>query len=183
VARSVFLFDPPERFVVGTVGEPGERAFYLQASEGARVISVAVEKEQASLLAEKITELLEEVSRRHPEFALGAADEPLEDLEPLQQPILEEFRVGALGLGWNAMTNRVVVEAHSAEADEVPEIEDDSDPDSPDCLRVRLTAQVAGTFARRAAAVVSAGRPPCPFCHLPLNPSGHICPRANGYRR
>ncbi|HEY5033265.1 MAG TPA: DUF3090 family protein, partial [Actinomycetes bacterium] len=44
-------------------------------------------------------------------------------------------------------------------------------------------AAVARAFAQRAAAVVGAGRPPCPFCGLPLDPTGHLCPRQNGYRR
>ncbi len=184
--RAIHLYDPPERFVVGTVGEPGERAFYLQATDGVRSTTVAIEKEQAELLSEKVTELLDEVARRHPEFTAEiefAGEGEVEDLDPLETPILEEFRVGALGLGWNAETNKVVIEAHAAGSDSIPDIEDDSDDDAPDCLRVRIDAGVAKQFARRAGAVVAAGRPPCPFCHLPLDPEGHICPRANGYRR
>lgn len=184
--RQVYLYDPPERFVIGTVGEPGERVFYLQAREGARLTSVVLEKEQAMLLAEKITELLDEVGRRHPD--LHIADMTLTgagDLEPLETPITEDFRVGALGLGWNSVTDRVVIEAHAvSEGDgDVPDIEDDEDTEASDCLRVRITAEMARAFAIRAGSVVSAGRPPCPFCHLPLDPKGHICPRANGYRR
>ena len=70
--RNVYLFDPPERFVTGTVGEPGDRVFYLQARDGLRVTAVVLEKEQTELLAEKILELLDEVSRRHPDV-LGLA--------------------------------------------------------------------------------------------------------------
>lgn len=183
MARNVYLYDPPERFVVGTVGEPGERVFYLQARSGSRLTSVVLEKEQAELLAEKTLELLEEVSRRHPDV-IGLNELPaVEDNEPLEAPISEDFRAGALGLGWNAVTDRVIIEAHGGTSDEVPDIEDDSDEDAPDCLRVRLDAVQARAFARRTQRVVAAGRPPCPFCHLPLDPSGHICPRANGYRR
>jgi len=181
--RTVYLFDPPERFVAGTVGEPGERAFYLQARDGLRVTAVALEKEQTELLAEKILELLDEVSRRHPEILGTTEMEAIEDIDPLEAPITEDFRVGALGLGWNAETDRVIIEAHGGGTDDVPDLEDDSDPDSPDCLRVRVSASVARAFANRAQRVVAAGRPPCPFCHLPLDPNGHICPRANGYRR
>lgn len=184
MAREVFLYDPPQRFVAGTVGEPGERTFYLQANDGSRSTSVALEKEQTALLSEKILELLDEVARRHPELMLNEFAEESEDLDPLDVPITEDFRVGALGLGWNSQTERVVIEAHGqADTDEVPDIEDDSDPDAPAVLRVRLTASAARAFAKRAAKVVAAGRPPCPFCHLPLSPQGHICPRANGYRR
>lgn len=181
--RNVYLYDPPDRFVVGTVGQPGERVFYLQAREGARITSVVLEKEQADLLAEKTLELLDEVERRHPEV-LGTTElTAVEDTAPLDTPITEDFRVGALGRGWNAVTDRVIIEAHGGPTDDVPDIEDDSDPDAPDCLRVRITASVARAFARRTERVVAAGRPPCPFCHLPLDPDGHICPRANGYRR
>jgi uncharacterized repeat protein (TIGR03847 family) len=183
VARTVYLYDPPDRCVVGTVGQPGERVFYLQARSGSRITSVVIEKEQAELLAEKTLELLEEVTRRHPDV-LGVAElAAIEDIDPLDTPITEDFRAGALGLGWNAVTDRVIIEAHAGGTDEVPDIEDDSDDSSPECLRVRLTAAAARSFAKRAERVVAAGRPPCPFCHLPLDPDGHICPRANGYRR
>lgn len=179
----MYVYDPPERFVVGTVGQPGERVFYLQARSGSRITSVVLEKEQADLLAEKILELLDEVSRRHPDVIGTSELAAVEDVEPLDTPIIEDFRVGALGLGWNAVTDRVIIEAHGGESDEVPDIEDDSNDAAPDCLRVRLTASQARAFARRTERVVAAGRPPCPFCHLPLDPDGHICPRANGYRR
>ena len=178
--RTVHLFDPPERFVAGTVGEPGQRTFFLQARAGGRLTSVALEKTQVALLAERIGELLDE---------LGSADEPFviaapEDLAPLETPIEEEFRVGALGLGWDPSDERVVVEAHAPaeDDDEVPELGEDSD-EGPDVLRVRIDARAARAFAVRAESVVSAGRPPCPFCALPLDPQGHVCPRANGYRR
>ncbi|MEI8081911.1 MAG: DUF3090 family protein [Actinomycetes bacterium] len=183
MSRQVFTYDPPERFVVGTVGQPGERVFYLQARDRLRITTVKLEKEQVAVLAEKISELLDEIARRQPDADLDDAGAAYDDLEPLDAPIVEDFVVGALGLGWNSATSRVVVEAHASNDDEVPEIEDDSDVDGPDCLRLRLTAAMARAFVRRASAVVAAGRPPCPLCHLPLDPAGHICPRANGYRR
>lgn len=183
MARHVYLYDPPERFVVGTVGEPGERAFYLQARGQEQLTTVAIEKQQAELLAEKVIELLHEVSRRHPDLLLADVVGAQPDVAPLDVPIEEDFRVGALGLGWNAETNRVIIEAYASVGEDVPDIEDDSDPNAPDCLRVRITADAARAFAARAESVVSAGRPTCPFCHLPLDPGGHICPRANGYRR
>ncbi len=184
--RTVYLYDPPDRFVVGTVGEPGDRTFYLQATDGARSTTVALERQQAVILAEKVVDLLGEVARRHPEISSEielAGEGDIDDLGPLETPIIEDFRVGALGLGWNANTNRVVVEAYVVGADNIPDIEDDSDPAAPDCLRARIDAGSAKQFARRAGAAVAAGRPSCPFCHLLLDAAGHICPRANGYRR
>jgi uncharacterized repeat protein (TIGR03847 family) len=183
VPRQVFLFDPPDRFVAGTVGQPGDRTFYLQASGGGRTVSVALEKVQVSVLAERLEELLEEVRRR------GAGDVPvvapreLEDTAPLDAPVEEEFRVGTMGLAWDGEV--VVVEALAAAADEDEhEVEPLSDSeDGPDALRVRLSAEMARAFVLRAQRVVAAGRPPCPLCALPLDPEGHVCPRQNGHRR
>ena len=181
--RQVFLFDPPERFVAGTVGQPGDRTFYLQASGGGRTISVALEKLQVSVLAERLEELLEEVRRR------GAGDVPvvapreLEDTAPLDAPVEEEFRVGSMGLAWDGDAGLVVVEA-LAPGEEDDDVEPLSDADEgPDALRVRMPAAMARAFVVRAQRVVAAGRPPCPLCALPLDPEGHVCPRQNGHRR
>ncbi|CAB4846176.1 unannotated protein [freshwater metagenome] len=195
MARQVFDFEQPERFVAGTVGQPGERQFYLQARDGQRIVSVALEKQQVRVLAERVESLLDEVVRRSVGEAAVPASAPLgsEDLAPLEAPVTEEFRVGGMSLGWNGDSELVIIEAHAVvEVDgsegatdedlELPELEADSVV-GPDCLRVRLTGAAARAFAKRALSVVSAGRPPCPFCNLPLEPTGHICPRANGYRR
>lgn len=184
--RQVFAFDAPDRFVAGTVGQPGERTFFLQAKSGARVTSVALEKLQVAALAERLTELLDEVRRRLGEDvdipAVAPAD--LDDNAPLDTPLLEEFRVGTLALAWDTGDSRVVIEAHAqTEGEEPPEVEPLSDDeDGPDVLRVRITAAQARAFVKRAEQVVAAGRPPCPFCGLPLDPAGHVCPRSNGHR-
>ncbi|HVE98208.1 MAG TPA: DUF3090 domain-containing protein [Mycobacteriales bacterium] len=191
--RQIFSFDPPDRFVAGTVGQPGERTFFLQAAGNGAVISVALEKVQVAVLAEKITELLDEVRRRGadvPATPLPGSD----DVAPLDQPILEEFRVGTMRLAWDGEVDLVVIEALAQgaeddipdEADEDDDDEaataDDDDAEGPDLLRVRITAGAARAFVQRALRVVAAGRPPCPLCGLPLDPEGHICPRQNGHR-
>jgi uncharacterized repeat protein (TIGR03847 family) len=192
--RQVFLFDPPERFVVGTIGEPGERAFFLQARSAARVVSVAVEKQQVSVLAERLGELLDEVVRRSGGSAPVPAVSPseLSDAGPLDQPVLEEFRVGTLALAWDADAEIVILEAlalteSTGDDEEAAELEipfnDDESTEGPDVLRVRLSGAQARAFVDRAQRVVAAGRPACPFCGLPLDPGGHVCPRQNGYRR
>jgi uncharacterized repeat protein (TIGR03847 family) len=189
MARQVYLYDPPERFVAGTVGEPGARTFFLQARGNGRLTSVALEKQQVQLLADQVGRLLEEVRRVSGSDPL--ADEPAavdNDLGPLELPIEEDFRVATLALGWDPRIDRVVIVAQAGgegAADAAPAIddEDEVDIDGPDVLRVRMTAAMAREFAGRAQAVVSAGRPPCPFCALPLDPAGHVCPRQNGYRR
>jgi uncharacterized repeat protein (TIGR03847 family) len=196
MTHQVHAFEPPERFVAGTVGEPGDRTFFLQARGGGRVVSVALEKVQVSLLAEKLEELLTEAARR---FGVDLPDPPVlagNDNEPLDTPVDEEFRVGTLGLAFDVDTSTVVIEAIEAgEADAEVELgadedegmsaddEDDEPDDDLDRLRVRLTPEATRAFIDRARRVVAAGRPPCPLCGQPLDPAGHLCPRHNGYHR
>ena len=183
MARTIFDFDPPERFVAGTVGQPGERTFYLQATGGGRTVSVALEKVQVQVLAERLDQLLETARRSGAQVAPGAG-RALEDTAPLDTPVEEEFRVGTMGLAWDGELERVVVEALAQTAGEGEQTEPlDDAAEGPDALRVHLTASAARGFVARAQRVVSAGRPPCPLCSLPLDPEGHICPRQNGHRR
>jgi len=193
MTHQVYAFEPPERFVAGTVGPPGERTFFLQARGGGRLVSVALEKVQVSLLAEKLEELLTEAHRR---FGVELPEAPApvtSDNEPLDTPVDEEFRVGTLGLAFDVDTATVVIEAIAAgEGEAEVELgageedvdEEDEEPDDDlDRLRVRLTPQAAREFIERARRVVAAGRPPCPLCGQPLDPAGHLCPRHNGYHR
>ena len=181
--RQVHLFERPSRFVAGTVGQPGDRTFYLQASdESGRTVSVALEKTQVQVLADRMDELLDEIAGRAGTVIPPDAD--VDDLEPLTAPIDEEFRVAAMGLAWDGSAEAVVVEAVAATDEPIDEeaILSDSD-EGPDALRVTITPMAARAFVARARRVVAAGRPPCPLCSLPLDPAGHVCPRQNGYRR
>ena len=179
----VFSYDPPDRFVAGTVGQPGERTFYLQASEGRRTTSVALEKVQVSRLAERLDELLdEELKRSGGPAGLVEAPASLADDEPLDLPLLEEFRVGVIALAWDRDDQRVVIEAQEETDSPVEPLADDVPEDGPGVLRVRITAAAARAFTRRALQLVGQGRPPCPLCGLPLDAAGHICPRQNGHR-
>jgi uncharacterized repeat protein (TIGR03847 family) len=205
VPRRIYDFGVPDRFVTGTVGQPGHRTFFLQARKGSAVVSVVIEKIQVQVLAERLALLLVEIGRRGVQVpeALAPSDD---DTAPLGEPLVEAFRVGTLTLGWDPQREQVVIEAReqqesdedeAEEADEeddadeeaedaedeepaAPEF-DDSDPEGPDLVRVRLTPLGARAFVERALRTVAAGRPPCPFCGLPLDPTGHICPRKNGY--
>lgn len=189
----VHRFDPPERFVAGTVGEPGQRTFFLQARDGARVTSVALEKQQVEILGQRIDELLDEL------LGVGgvAAAIPREvapddvDTDPLEQPIQEEFRAGTITLSWDTGDERVVIEVFPVSEQAAP-IETDEEellalpidePEPEEVFIVRLTPAQARAFAVRAGSVVGAGRPTCQFCGGPMDPDGHLCPRANGYRR
>ncbi len=179
-------FDPPDRFVVGTVGPPGQRTFFLQASGGRRLVSVSCEKEQISVLSDRVKDLIDQFA---PAIAL---DTVAGDTAPLSTPIEDEFRVATLSLAWDPERSVVVIEAFDAD---VPDAgaEDDAAADVPDtfiesmeartAVRVVLSPAQAHGFVTRAHALLSAGRPPCPFCGGPLDANGHVCPRANGYKR
>jgi uncharacterized repeat protein (TIGR03847 family) len=198
--RRRYIFDPPERFVAGTIGNPGNRTFFLQAREGGRVISVALEKVQVAVLAERLGDLLGELDRRGvpqtaaertPDTAtleIGSTEtsaHPVDDdAAPLDEPLIEAFRAGSLTLGWDPDAELVLVEARAQDEDGEgidPDDDDDEDEDGPDLLRVRLTAAAARSFVARATRVVAGGRQPCPLCGAPLDPRGHICPRRNGH--
>jgi uncharacterized repeat protein (TIGR03847 family) len=189
----VHRFDPPERFVAGTVGEPGQRTFFLQARAGMRLTSVALEKQQVEILGERIDELLDELMAAGGIASLIPAITPVDqvDTAPLEQPIVEEFRAGTITLSWDAEDERIVVEVFPVVEIVVPIEADEDDlvdlpidePEPDELFIVRLTPAQARIFATRAASVVSAGRPACQFCGGPVDLGGHLCPRANGFRR
>jgi uncharacterized repeat protein (TIGR03847 family) len=189
VPRRIIDYDRPDRFAAGAVGQPGDRTFFLQARQGPRTTSVVLEKEQVMVLADRMLAVVDEVERRGL-TAIDAGPAGEVDERPLEEPLREEFRVGTLIIAWDDDIDRLVIEARSMvfdagagesampgpeEMDE-DEIPDDA-PIGPDVLRVRLTPLMAQRFARRASAVVAAGRPECPYCGEPLDPFGHICPR------
>jgi uncharacterized repeat protein (TIGR03847 family) len=183
MARRRYLFDPPERFVAGTIGRPGDRTFFLQARDGLRVVSIVLEKVQVAVLADRLGDLLTELERRGVENAAEDAA-VVDDTGPLDEPINEAFRAGSLTLGWDVDDELVLVEARAQSEDGEPidpDEDDDEDEDGPDLLRVRMTAEAARSFVARATRIVASGRPPCPLCGAPLDPQGHICPRRNGH--
>jgi uncharacterized repeat protein (TIGR03847 family) len=195
--RRVFSFDPPDRFVCGAVGQPGQRIFFLQASKGGQVVSVALEKAQVAVLAERLALLLLALRDRGVELPDEAQALIRPEVRPLAEPVVEEFRVGTLTLTWDADDERVVIEAREMTADDLsPDADDEEEPglagllhdepggedgDGPDLVRVHLEPVEARAFVAGAVAVVEAGRPPCPICGAPLDPTGHFCPRRNGY--
>lgn len=173
MTRRLFVFDDPDRFVAGTVGQPGDRTFYLQARKGGALVSVALEKVQVAALAERLEDLLDAVEAT-------PASRPDDDAV-LEEPVVELFRVGAMALAWDAASDAVVIEAQTPTEDgDYVELPDEAD-DGPDLLRVRIDAPTARSFVRRAEALLGAGRPACPFCGQPLDPQGHFCPQTNGH--
>jgi uncharacterized repeat protein (TIGR03847 family) len=178
-------FDWPDRVVVGTVGQPGSRSFYLQVRAGSRLVSIALEKQQSALLAEKVEEILDELMAHEGNPVSVPSTTPVElvDNEPLEQPVEPEFRTGALRLGWDPTTAQVVIEAFpiieidEADADEFfagASADEPIEVEPPEMLLVRIPVGTARAFAARTFEVVGAGRPICTVCGSPIDPSGHV---------
>jgi uncharacterized repeat protein (TIGR03847 family) len=164
--------------VVGTIGVPGARSFYLQARAGTRIVSVALEKQQSAQLAEKIDEILDQLRTVAGNPFSVPAGTPVElvDNDPLEA-VEEEFRAGAMTLGWDPATAQIVIEAYpitDADADEDDESFDDDASDR-EKLLVRMPVGTARAFAKRTREIVGAGRPSCPLCGYPMDPDGHTC--------
>ena len=179
----VLLFDPVERFVAGTVGQPGERTFFIQARYGARLISVSCEKVQVQALADRLAYMLREIKQSNPTISITRLQR---DDAPLDTPIEEEFRIGVIGLAFDAERELIQIdlqEVSEGEQEESDFIDVDDLSSDQDILRVLISPSMAEQFSKRALSVVNAGRQPCPFCGGPIDMRGHLCPRANGYRR
>lgn len=185
VHRYVF----PDRFVSGTVGQPGERTFFVQARQGNRLTSVVCEKQQVQVLADHLERVLDELIR----LSEGSLEIPqpqqiARDLDPLDAPLSEDFRAGTMTIAWDADLSALQVELFSMTDDDDDDDDPEafpyaSEPETGEALEVKITPAQAREFIARARGLVVAGRPACPFCAQPINPEGHICPRANGYRR
>ena len=177
--RIIYRHQPASRFIVSAIGEPGQREFFMQVKSENNFNTVAIDKGQVIALAERFEELIRELRRGKLATPEDLTAPAVQDDEPLELPIESDFTVGVISITWE--NEYVVVNMQAASQDE-DLILDDIDM-GPDLLIATLNiAQVKG-FCERAKEIVSAGRPACAFCALPIDPMGHLCPRANGYRR
>jgi uncharacterized repeat protein (TIGR03847 family) len=183
MATIVHAFDWPDRFVTGTVGQPGSRAFYLQARAGSQLVSIGLEKEQTAALADRIEEVLDELMAEdgNPFSVPALTPEGLVDNDPLEQPVEEEFRTGVMSLGWDPRTAQIVIEAYPV-PDLDPEETEPVEIVPEEVLRVRIPVGTARAFAKRTREVVGAGRPLCPLCSLPMDTDEHVCELPEGFR-
>lgn len=187
MAPLVHGFDWPDRFVIDTVGEPGDRTFFIQARSGSQVVSVSIEKQQSAALAERIEEVLDELmSDEGNPFSIPAiAPDGLIDNDPLDQPVTEQFRAGAMSLGWDPTTAQIVIEAYPMIEVDAAELRNPIDPDElePDeILMVRIPVGTARAFAKRTREIVDSGRPLCSLCGEPMVSDDHICTLPDGFR-
>ncbi|TLM70507.1 DUF3090 domain-containing protein [Pseudarthrobacter sp. NamB4] len=176
----VHEFSWPDRVVIGTIGVPGARTFYLQVRTGTQIVSIALEKQQSALLAEKIDDILDQLValKGNPFSVPTSTPAELVDNDQLDA-VQEQFRTGAMSLGWDPTTAQVIIEAYPI-ADVDAGYNDESlgqdGAEAPEMLLVRMPVGTARAFAKRTREVVGAGRPLCPLCGYPVDADGHICP-------
>ncbi len=182
-----FELDNPDHFTAGAMGQPGQRVFYMQARQQGRLLTLKCEKEQVRALGEYLATLLE----RLPAAAGSEAGPEATLLEPLDPA----WAVGAIAAGYDADSKRVVVEARervesededddeAAEGEvEVTEREVAAEAETEGArARFLITRAQAAAFVTRARELIEAGRPECVLCSLPIDPTGHVCPRSNGH--
>lgn len=167
-----YEFSKPDRFIAGTVGQPGERAFFIQLRSSSQLFSVSVEKAQVQAIVARLEIMIAEIKKSEPLIAIEKFQ--LDDL-PLESPVDPEFQVGGISLAWDEQAHILSLALY--------ELEDDEEDTEGDVVEIAITVGMAAAFASRSKAVINAGRLPCPFCGIPIDPRGHLCPRANGYRR
>jgi uncharacterized repeat protein (TIGR03847 family) len=164
-----FDLPEPDRFTAGTVGPPGQRVFYIQASEAQQVVTLRLEKAQVAALAEYLASVLADLAVPDPESLPG-------DLE-LVEPVVAEWVVGQIGVVFDEDRDRMLVQAEEL----LEEGEEDVEVDQ-GVARFGLTRAQVAAFVARAADLVAAGRPPCELCGRPKDPDGHMCIKTNGHR-
>lgn len=174
---SVHEFAWPDRVVVGTIGLPGARTFYLQVRAGKQIVSIALEKQQAALLAEKVDEILDQLITVEGNPFSVPTGTPVELVDNDQlEAVQEQFRTGAMSLGWDPTTAQVVIEAYPiTDVDDNDPLLAEDDASEPEMLLVRIPVGTARAFAKRTREIVGAGRPTCPLCGYPIDADGHIC--------
>ena len=173
------IYKDLSRFTVGTIGLPGERTFFMQIRKGTEVLSASIEKSQVAAMSERIHYMLKEIRLAHP---LTQRPVLIRDSLPLDTPVMDEFRIGSIAIFYDEDSELIQIDLRELNFNS-EEVHDEETSDDVEILRIFITATQALIFSDRADLVVAAGRQPCPFCGLPIDPQGHLCARANGYRR
>lgn len=173
-------FESVDRFTVGTVGIPGERTFFLQFRSQLALISLSLEKSQVAAMSERLDYMLKEIRSIHP---LSPRPQLQRDSLPLESPVMDEFRIGSIAIFYDDASEKIQIDLREINLNSDEEEDDLPILDDVEIVRIFITPSQALIFHDRAELVIAAGRQPCPFCGLPIDPQGHLCSRANGYRR
>jgi uncharacterized repeat protein (TIGR03847 family) len=157
----------PDRITVGTVGPVGDRLFLLQCRQGPILLTLKIEKQQVAVVADYLARIVRD--RQRPGH--------LPDEQPLEEPAEPAWVVGTVGVSYDDADDRVILVIEEMVIDEMA-----AEDETGAIARLSISREQAAAFAIQATRLVESGRPPCPLCGSPLDPSGHECPRTNGHR-
>lgn len=174
MAREEIDLRPVSHITTDAIGQPGKRVFYIQGWQNERTVTLIVEKVQVQSLAVGIEQFLAEIREKFPELNEGSG-EYIENKMHINPPVDPLFRVGEIGLGYDAENDLVVLVAREI-------LEEGQEPEDANSVRFWCTREQARALARWGIEVVSRGRPSCPQCGEPINPEGHFCPKKNGHK-
>lgn len=172
--------NPVTHITTDAIGQPGQRVFYIQGRTEEREVTVIVEKVQIQTLALGVEDFLAEILQRYPDLPPVTADydETMMRIEPPVDPI---FRVGELGLAYDADQDLAVLVAREIQtADSEGEAEETEEETS--VVRFWCTRSQLYAMGRWGLEVSERGRPICPYCGQPMEPEGHFCPKRNGHK-
>lgn len=172
MASYVFDLKPCSRLTVGAIGPAGDRTFYLQGIQGRQVVSLLIEKQQAQALAIGIDELLEEIEEQYP---LDREPEQTPHNLSLLDPVTPRFRIGRLGLGYEAEDDLLVIFAQEMLSEE------EAARREPVVGRFWASREQMAALSAHVKKLAAAGRPICALCGNPIDPDGHFCPPSNGH--
>ena len=175
MSAEIIELDDVDGLGTGAVGEPGQRAFYIQARTEATQLTVLVEKEQVALLAVEAVAFLDKIADDYPELPFDIPSTQ----SVLREPTVPLFRARLIGLGFDPERELVLIELRERADDEAEEPADDDTDDEGYVARIYATRAQVRAMAARGVEAVAGGRPPCPLCEQPMDPSGHTCPRWN----
>ena len=174
MSAEIIELDDVDGLGAGAVGQPGQRAFYIQARTEHTQLTVLVEKEQVDLLSTEAVAFLDKIADKYPELPF---DLP-QTQSTLREPTVPLFRARLIGLGFDPERELVLIELRER-SEEEDEVADESEDDEGYVARIYATRAQVRAMAARGAEAVAGGRPPCPLCEQPMDPSGHRCPRWN----
>jgi uncharacterized repeat protein (TIGR03847 family) len=165
---------PVSHITTDAIGQPGKRVFYLQGWQGERTVTLIVEKLQIQSLAIGLEQFLAEIHEKFPDLP-EAVSEYQEEQMRIHPPVDPLFRVGEIGLGYDAESDLLVLVVREVVAE-------GGDPEETGVVRFWCTRSQLRAMAHWGMEVASRGRPLCPQCGEPVDPEGHFCPKKNGHK-
>lgn len=174
--RTEIDVNPTFHITIDAIGKPGQRVFYIQGWQSdTQVITLILEKAQVQTLAIGVEQFLNEIQEKYPDLeqAVPTFEEERMKISPPVDPL---FRIGELGLAYDADQDKLVLVAREM-------LTEGAEPEEAGLVRFWCSRSQIRALAIWGIDVSNRGRPVCPQCGEPMEPEGHFCPKKNGHSR